>query len=127
MAVRPPPKRPVIFAVGFLDWQVVDAREAPPHQPRLVELPVFVTVGAEPLTRFIVPFVREANRDPIRLERPALLDEPVVDLPGPFAGEESDNRFAALREFRTVSPSRVERVGKRDPNGVARIPGVFRQ
>jgi len=84
MAVRAPSKWPVVFAIGFLDRQVVDACEAPPHQPRFVELPVLVAVGAEPPTRVIVPFVREANRDPVSFECPELLYEPIVNLPGPL-------------------------------------------
>ena len=61
---------PVVFPVVGLDRQVVDAGMAQPHQPFLVELPVLVTVGAEPAAGIVVPFVGEAHRDAVALERP---------------------------------------------------------
>src|SRR5207253_22480 len=83
-------ERPEILALGLADGQVVDARVAAPHQPVTVELPVFVSVGAEPVSAVVVPLVREANGDAITAHRPELLDQTVVQLPGPLAGENAD-------------------------------------
>ena len=120
-------ERTMIFAIGFFDRQVVDAREAPPHEPGLVELPILVAVRAKPLTRVVVPFVGKANRYSIRSEYPELLYQPIVELPDPFASEEGDNLFAALQEFSTVSPARVHRIRECEPGRVARIPSIFGQ
>src|SRR5512147_422574 len=49
--------RPVKFPLRRRNRQVVDAGDAPLHQPLLVEFPVFVAVGAEPVSGIIVPFV----------------------------------------------------------------------
>src|SRR5262245_59538644 len=48
---------PVVFAVGRLDRQVVDAGVAQAHQAFGVELPVLVAVRAEPVAGVVVPFV----------------------------------------------------------------------
>jgi len=63
---------------------VLDAREAPPNQTLLVEFPILVAVGTKPLTRVVVSFVSKANHDPIRLEYPELLYQPIVQFSGLF-------------------------------------------
>jgi hypothetical protein len=57
-----------------LDWQVIDAGDAQMHQPVLIELPVLVAIAAEPIAAIVVPFVGEANRDSVLVERPNLFD-----------------------------------------------------
>ena len=42
MIVWAPPERPVEFALGFLDGQVVDEREAMLHQAVRAEFPILV-------------------------------------------------------------------------------------
>src|SRR3569833_1047358 len=111
--------------VGLGDGDVVDARFAPAHQPLLVELPLLVAVGAEPAAAGVVPFVLEAHGDAVAVERPQILDQPVVELLLPLAREEADDRRAALDEFRTVSPATVLGIGERHPRRIAAIPGVF--
>src|ERR1700744_4197111 len=88
MVVGTPAERPVKFPVGLGDRQVVDARMADRHQPMGVEVPVLVAVATEPVAAVVPPLVGEAHRDPRALERPDLLDQPVVDLVRPLAGEE---------------------------------------
>jgi hypothetical protein len=84
MAVRATPQRPVIFALGFRDGQVVDAGVPQAHQSLLVEFPVLVAIGPEPVARVVVMLVGEADGDSVALDGPKLLDEPVLELLRPF-------------------------------------------
>src|SRR5215475_10696836 len=125
MIVRAAPERPVIFALALLDWQIVDARDAKAHQPLIVKLPILIAVAAEPTATVIMPFICEPHRDAVLPESPDFPDEPVIQLAGPFAREESFDRFAAMDELRTVPPTAVRRVSERDARWVARVPGVL--
>ena len=66
-------------------------------RPCVVELPVLVAVGAEPVAAVVVPLVGEAHRDAVVGEGPELLDQPVVELARPLALQERDDRVAAAR------------------------------
>src|SRR5262249_33719849 len=88
MVVRTPAERPVVLALGGGDRQVVDAGVADPHQALVVELPVLVPIGAEPVTTVVMPLIGKAHGDTVACERPQLLDESIVELPGPLASEE---------------------------------------
>ena len=57
--------RPEELTLFLVDRTVVDARDAPAHQPVVVELPVLVAVGAIPLATVVAKLVGEANGDPI--------------------------------------------------------------
>src|SRR5512146_1407321 len=107
MIVRPPAQGPAVFAVHLPDRQVVDARDAPPHEAVLVEFPVLVAEGSEPVARVVMPLVSKAHRYARFTEGPDLLDEPVVELFRPFAPEERDDRVTAREEFDAVSPRAV--------------------
>ena len=72
MIVGPAAERPVVFALGLGDRQVVDARDPQAHQAVLVELPVLVAVAAEPLAAVVVPFIGEAHGDAVAREGPQL-------------------------------------------------------
>src|SRR5581483_11528612 len=109
----------------LLDAVVVDARVAPAHVAALVELPVLVAVAPPPAAVAVSRLVLEPDRDAVVGEAPQLLLQPVVELPGPLAAEEVDDRFAAPEELVAVAPLGVDRVGKRDALGVARVPGVL--
>src|SRR5690348_4939176 len=98
-----------------------------PHESELVELPVLVAVGTEPVARIVVPFVGEAHRDAISLAGPDFLDEPVVELPGPLALQEFDDGRAPGEELRAVAPRTIYRVRQRDPLGIARVPRILRR
>src|SRR5438093_1554164 len=102
MIIRPPPQRPVIFALQGSYGQVVDAREAGAHQAVLRELPVLVAVRAKPIAGVIVPLVSEAYGNAIGVEGPKLFDQPIVQLARPLAFEESDDLPPAIGELRTV-------------------------
>src|SRR5712691_9887992 len=81
-------RAPVILAIGFGDGNVVEAADAPAHQPAGIALPVLVAVGAEPVSRVVVPLVGETHRDAVLAARPDFLDEPVVELAAPLAAQE---------------------------------------
>src|SRR3954465_10669513 len=124
---RARPRRwPVKAAFAFLDGDVVDAGLAPPHQAVFVELPLLVAVGTMPLPGIVVPFILEAHGNAVLVERPEVLDQAIVMLLRPFAGEEFDDRLAPLEEFSAVTPTAVLGIGQRHPHRVARIPGTFR-
>src|ERR1700727_1955692 len=127
MIVGTTPERPVVEAVLLADRQIVDARQAHPHQAVLVELPVLIAVAAEPASRIVAPFVGEADRDVVVMKGPEFLDQPVVELAVPLAGEKRLDRRPALKELSPVSPPAVFRIGERDARRVAGIPGIPRQ
>src|SRR5690606_19804548 len=93
--VRPPPRRPMVFAVRLRNRQVVDAGNAPPHQAVFIKLPVLVAIGPEPLSRTVMPLVGETHRDPVAAVSPAFLDQPVLVFLFPFAPQEGDDGFPA--------------------------------
>src|SRR3984957_9531668 len=126
MIVRTTAERPVIKAVLFADREIVDARQAHAHQAVLAELPVLIAVAAEPASRIVAPFIGEANRDAVLMKGPEFLDQPIVELAVPFAGEKRLDRRAALKELSPVSPPAVFRIGERDAGGIAGVPGVLR-
>jgi len=66
------------------------------HETVGVEAPVLVAVGAEPVTAVVTVFVGEPHRDAVACEGPQFLDQAVVQLPGPLAGEEGLDLLAAF-------------------------------
>src|SRR5260221_4185286 len=72
-----------------------------------------------------MPFVLETHGDEIAVERPEILDQPVLVFLLPLARQERDDRGAAFEEFRTIPPAAVFGVAQRYPLGIARIPGVL--
>jgi hypothetical protein len=46
MIVGAAAERPMIFAIRFLDWKIIDASEPQPHQAIIVELPILVAIRA---------------------------------------------------------------------------------
>ena len=80
--------------------EIVDAGIAQPHQAVGIELPVLVAVGAEPLAAVVAPLVGEADGDAVVGKRPKLLDQPVVELARPLAGQEVDDLCPSNREIR---------------------------
>ena len=85
--------------VLFGDLDVVDAGLTTAHQTVLVELPLFVPVGAMPLAIGVVPFILEANCDAVAVERPEILDQAIVLFLLPFTGEEFDDRSATFNKL----------------------------
>src|SRR5271163_4594017 len=95
---------PMVLALALLDRQIVDAGEAPPHQPICAKLPILVAVRAEPIGGIVMPFICETHGDSVAGEAPKLLDQSVIELALPLPGEKCDDRWAPLDEFGSVSP-----------------------
>src|SRR5262247_3641760 len=118
-------ERPVIFPLAIPDGQVVDARDAPPHQPVRVELPVLVAIAAKPVAGIVVPFICKAHGDPVVAECPHFLDQPIIELAVPFAREERLDLLAAVNELGAVAPDTVDGIAQGDAGGIASVPGIF--
>src|SRR5262249_414414 len=73
----------------------------------------------------VVPLVGEAHRDAVLGERPELLDQPVVELLRPFAGEEADDLLPPTSELGAIAPIAVRRIGQRHALRIAGIPGIL--
>src|SRR4029077_7315640 len=116
---------PVELALALLDGQVVDRGEAPPHEAVLVEFPVLVAIGPEPVIRIVAPFVGEPDGDPIALPGPQLLDQPVIKFLGPFPRQKRDDRLAPVQELGAIAPMTVHGIGQRHLLGIARIPAIL--
>ena len=58
-------------------------------------------------------------------KRPDFLDQPIVEFPQPFAGEEGLDRFAALQKFGAIAPAAVGCVCERHALRVPAIPRVL--
>src|SRR5277367_1614695 len=100
MVIGTPSQRPMIFPLGFADRQVVYRRDPPAHQAVVVKFPVLVTVRTEPDARVVMPFVGEPHSDMVAVERPQLLDQPVVELPCPLALQKRDDFGPADEKLR---------------------------
>src|SRR3954468_14619846 len=107
MVVGPAAERPVELAVPLRNEQVVDARVAAAHQAVVVEFPVLVAVGTVPVAGIVVPLVREPHRDAIAAVRPQFLDQAVLELTNPLAGQERDDLLPTIGELGAVAPARV--------------------
>src|ERR1700693_2078432 len=105
MLIQPAPWCPLILALRLLDWQIVDGSESQAHQPVLIELPILIAIRAKPIPRVIVPFIGKTHGDTVSLERPKLLDQPIVQLFRPFASEKRDDFLPPVHKFRAVSPA----------------------
>jgi len=80
---------PSEFAVAPGYRQVIDARNPAAHQTVLVELPILIAVGAEPVAAVVVILIGEANGDTIFTKRPEFLDQSIIEFPAPFPGQEA--------------------------------------
>src|SRR5437762_1130231 len=117
--------RPMVQPLAFQDWQKIDAGEAPLHQAMSVEFPQFVALAAKPGTVGGTPCRRKAYRHAGFAKAPQLLDQAIVVLFPPFAGQECDDRGAAPEEFRSVLPDAVFRVSQGDAGGIAAVPHIL--
>jgi hypothetical protein len=116
---------PMKAALGLADWRIVDAGETAAHQAVFAKLPILVPVGAEPGAAVVVPLIRKAHGDAVLAEAPQLLDEPIVELALPLAGQEGDDLLPAPQEFGTVSPVAIDGVGECDLFGIAAVPPIL--
>src|SRR3990172_9720073 len=99
--------RPMVLALACGNGQIVDAGDAPLHEPVLVKFPVLITIGAVPIAGVVMPLIGKTHGYPIAMKRPKLLDETIIQLPVPFPGEELNDSLAARHELGTVAPDAV--------------------
>src|SRR5262245_11058396 len=92
----------------------------------LVEFPLLVAIGAMPLAAGIVPLILKAHGNAVVVKSPKVLDQAIVELFCPFAGEKGLYRLTSSEKFRAVAPTAVLGIGERNAFGIARIPGIFR-
>src|SRR5262245_32043612 len=111
---------------GLLDPSIVDACFAPSHEAGPVEFPEFVAVASPPLALAVAAFVLEAHSDAIPVEAPEVLPQRIVEFPLPLLRQESDDFVPSCDKDVAVAPDRVDRVRKRDPSWIARVPSVLR-
>src|SRR2546430_5832186 len=102
MRIGPAAKRPMIFSFRLLDWEIVDACVAKPHQTMIIKFPILIAVGAKPIPGVVVPFVSEAHGNTISGVSPELFDEPVVQLFGPFAFPKLDDFLSSTRKLSPI-------------------------
>ena len=76
--IGPPSQRPAELAVFFGNGAFVDARKTARHITVVVEFPVLVAIGPEPIAAVIVVFIGIAHGDAVALKRPKFLDQAVV-------------------------------------------------
>src|SRR4029450_7615698 len=108
--------------MALLKREVVDAGNASLHKSMLVELPVFIAIGAEPMTSVVVPFVGKADGDTVAVKSRKILDQTIVQFLAPLADEKLNNRFTARQKLNTVAPDAIVCVSKRNSFWVTGIP-----
>src|SRR5262245_66260959 len=114
----------MVFALTVFNRQIIDACDPPSHQAFRVELPILISIAAEPAAGIIVPFIGKAYGNPVFTERPHFLDQTIIELAIPFARKERHDFLAAMDKFGAVSPDAVGRVGLGNADGLALIPGL---
>src|SRR5579872_2161326 len=73
-----------------------------------------------------MPFVFEADRNPIVREAPQFLHETIVEFLLPFAAKELLDRGTATKKLGAISPLGIFSVGARHHFGIACIPRILR-
>src|SRR5438045_2814672 len=105
MFIRTATKRPMILALGLLDWQVINGRKSESHQAIAIKLPVFIAIGAEPVPGAIMPLVGEPHGNTVCVVSPKFFDQPIVECFGPLALQQLNDLGSSSREFSAVSPA----------------------
>ena len=113
------------LAVFLADWQVIDGRMTYRHQAVRIKLPVLIAERAKPVSRIVMPFIREANSDPIVLKGPKFLDQSVVELPRPFALQTTHDLLPADDELGPVAPSALCAVGEGHFFRITGVPSIL--
>jgi 2-keto-3-deoxy-L-rhamnonate aldolase RhmA len=83
--IGPSSQWPTVLALGFFDWEIVDAGDASAHQSLLIKFPVLVAIAAEPIAAIVMPFVSKPYRDTVFAKCPDFLDQAIIQLLVPFA------------------------------------------
>jgi hypothetical protein len=120
-----PASIPMKASLGFHDWLVVDAGMTIADKSPLIELPIFVSITAEPVSRVVPILISEPQSDPVVRERPKLVDQPIFQFAVPFTGKKLYDFFTTLKCIDPISPSTVCRIAARYIYRIASIPRIF--
>jgi hypothetical protein len=118
-------ERPMILPIALLNREIVDAGNPSPHESILVEFPILVAIGAEPMASVVMPLVGKADGDPLAVKSPKLFDETIIQLLIPLAGEKLNDGFSAGKEFNSVAPNAVGCISERNSFRVTAVPRVL--
>src|SRR6266487_1469605 len=104
MFVRTATNWPVILPFRLLDRQIINGCKPKSHQAVVIKLPVLIAVGAEPVSRVIMPFISEPHSNAVFVVGPKLFDQPVVEFFSPLAPQKFNDLGPSSRELGAVSP-----------------------
>ena len=119
-----PALRPAEEPIRLGDPHIIDAGIPMMHDAVGIKLPVFVAIGAIPLTRIVTVLVGKPHRNAISVKCPEFFDEAILKLSLPLAREELHNLILACHEFRPVAPFAIRRISEGNLLGIARIPAI---
>ncbi|MNC60807.1 hypothetical protein D3C75_1107100 [compost metagenome] len=74
-----------------------------------------------------MPFIGITHGNSVVGERPQLLDQPIIKLLGPLAGQEAFGFFAVIGELGAIAPLSVQGIGQGHTLRVPGVPAVFGQ
>src|SRR5690625_4026692 len=100
-------KLPVELPVSLSDFDVVNAGVTMRHQPVTVEFPVFIAVGAIPLTLGRLELIAVTGCDAVIGEGPKFFDKSIVQFFRPLIFQKFDDLVASLQEGIAVAPDAV--------------------
>src|SRR6266487_1739791 len=80
MFVRTATNWPAILPFRLLDRQIINGCKPKSHQAIVIKLPVLIAIGAEPVSRVIMPFIGEPHSNAVCVVSPKLFDQPVVEF-----------------------------------------------
>jgi hypothetical protein len=114
---------PKELTIRLCDRHLVDAGMAVRHKSVCGKKPVFVAIGAEPLSAVVAILIGIPHCDPVVSGGPQLLDEPVFVFLIPLAGDERLGFCTIFREFNPVTPTRMKGVGECNFCRISRVGG----
>ncbi|MNC60810.1 hypothetical protein D3C75_1107130 [compost metagenome] len=74
-----------------------------------------------------MPFIGITHGDAVVGKGPEFLDQSIIELLGPFAGQEAFGFFAVMGELGAVSPLGVQGVGQGHALRIAGVPAILSQ
>ena len=111
--------------VGFLNDQIVNARNAPTHETVQLEFPELDAKGPIPLPRIVVPLVFKLNGHAVLPKSPQRLLQRIIKFPIPFPFQKLLYLLPPLQEFRAIAPLTIFRVCKHNPLWIPCIPQIL--
>jgi hypothetical protein len=75
---------PQKFTVFQPDRHIVDACFPAAHHPISIEFPLLIAKRAKSMTGVVAPLILKTHGDPIFVERPKFLDQPIIEFVHPL-------------------------------------------